>query len=116
VTAWASLIKNKSGAVIRFNTTAAALLADCEWVTVRKTPSGSHIIVKPIRDPQWKVDLIEYKNKVGRKEGKYPEIYVGSFVASGFLPEIIFGKRYKVKKDKNGWIYICLQEPIEKGE
>lgn len=116
MTPWASLLTNGSGSLIRFNVMASTLLEDCDWVSICRTESGSHIVIKPIRLPQWKIDLINYKSKIYRKAGKYPEIKVGSFISSGFFPAAIFNQRYKVKKDKNGWLYICLKEPVEKGE
>ena len=97
---------------IRFNRISSRLFCGCKYVYVRK--SKNHIIFTPVHDEL---------DAEGRK-GFLPVHYdtVGGAIISannavnqqGFIPSRLFGtgKRYKVKKDKDGRIYICINEVV----
>lgn len=109
--AWASLcVTNTDNSTyyrIRFNRTAGKLLDGVRWVVLSKTADGAYIIVSPI-DHQENGSLTVTRDTYG-----FAWLHTTSLVTGGNLPKRLFGKRYKVKRDAKGRIYICLKEVVK---
>ena len=88
---------------IRINVLASRLLNGAKYVRILK--SEKHIIIEPVKT---EVDA----HRVGWRDGAATISLNRSVFHHGFLRPEIFGKRYRVKRDNQGRIYICLQEEI----
>lgn len=79
---------------------------DTGWANVYA--NTTHVVIKASdsTDPTAR-RLVPTGHRSGRT------VSVNRLVSDGILPKRYFGKRYKVKKDKQGNLYVCLQEPIE---
>ena len=82
------------------------LIPDVEWVQVMKNSNG-YLVLKPVDN-----GTPGGKHLLYRQQGRFGQISLNKVVSSGLLPKRFFGKRYKVKRDKGGNIYVCLNEPI----
>ena len=99
---------------IRLNGEAAKLLKGLPYVKVGKTKDGKYIVIEPIhRYDGMTSRKVSYR---GRKEtDKSGYIFVSAWVNMSFFPTEWFnGDWHKVKKDKHGRIYVCLDELIER--
>ena len=109
--AWASLCvtntDNYTYYRIRFNRLAGSLLDNVRWVVLSKTADGAYIIVSPI-DHQENGSLTVTRDTYG-----FAWLHITSLVTGGNLPKRLFRKRYKVKRDKAGRIYVCLKEVVK---
>ena len=118
MSAWASLnqaenTQNYRQFWIRFNVVSGQLLHGFNYVYVRRTDSGKFMVITPITD----VVAIDnrYAVPIHWSQGKYPIIFMGRMMNSdGMFPRSVFdGRRCKVKKDKKGRIFICMEEVVE---
>jgi hypothetical protein len=93
----------------RLNVLASKMLIGCEYAYLAKTPT--HLIIKPLKE-KWKAT--EDKQAMHFYwEGNAAVISLTNLVRQeGAIDKDFFGKRYKVKRSKEGWVCICLQEPI----
>lgn len=100
---------------IRFSKRAGILLNNKDFVYVRRTENGSHIILTPMTCYEGDVrkrprDVF----RVGWWNG-VPVIYCTTLVSSGFLRRDLFdGEHRKIKRDSQGRVYVCMNEIIEK--
>ena len=97
---------------IRLNSTALSLLGEKQWVRIGKTTDNKYIVITPID----KGRMLDMCRKVTLKgmDRSAGYIFVSAWVTNKFFDESWFGKaRYKIKKDRNGSIYICLHERME---
>ena len=97
---------------IRLNNVAARLLGDKQWVRVGKTTDNKYIVITPVDNGE---EMNMCRKVVTReKDRSAAHIFVSAWVTNGFFDASWFGgKRYKIKKDRNGRIYICLNERME---
>ena len=90
---------------IRFSRLASVLFDGVEWVKISKTMD--YIVLTPLQARE------QYAFHVCRDP--YNAAWI-SFVylvrREGEVSKTLFGKRYKVKRDKKGRIYICLNEVV----
>lgn len=87
------------------------LLKGINYVHLQKT--DSYIIVTPLT-AEWKTDGNPFSVPVYRNKDRSVCISLTKLVKhEGFVRKSLFGKRYKVKRDKKGKIYICLKEVVE---
>ena len=97
---------------IRLNGEAARLLNGKPLVSVKKTADNKYIVLTPV-DMN---DLTEMCRRVrlkGKRE-KSAYVFVTQWVnTSFFVIDWFCGAHYKVKKDRHGRIYICLNEVID---
>ena len=100
---------------VRLNGEAARLLKGLPYVKVGKTRDNKYIVIEP---------SVHYEGQTSRKvsyRGRKPTdkaayIFVSAWVNMSFFPtEWFSGTWHKVKKDRHGRIYVCLEETIEKG-
>ena len=90
---------------IRFNSVASVLLKDVNWAFLSKT--GDYIIVAPYRWQENGTFGIYHDNH------NCAWLSANTIVKqNGSLSKSLFGKRYKVKRDKKGNVYICLNEEV----
>jgi len=99
---------------VRLNSEAAKLLKGLPYVKVGKTKDNKYIVLEPV--PSYNGMTSRKVSYRGRKEdGKAAYIFVSAWVGMSFFPgEWFSGNWHKVKKDKHGRIYVCLEELIEK--
>lgn len=104
--------RNKTGEwyYLRLNSACAKAFNGATYVHIGKTVDGRFIVIEPILDPGAK--RTKNTSKVIVEPSGAIRLACTRFVSSRFFPEYIFGKRYRVKKDKAGKIYICLQEEV----
>ena len=96
---------------LALNITASEALGGVEWVRLTKTPN--FIIIKPlviVGDPKEVVN----KTHVCYSRGRYAQMGIMRMVSDGSIRKDLLGKRYKIKKDKEGKLYVCLNEEIKK--
>ena len=96
---------------LALNITASEALGGTTWVRLTKTPN--FIVITPlviVGDPG------EVKNKthVYYSRGRYAQMGIMRMVSDGSIRKDLLGKRYKIKKDKEGKLYVCLNEEIKK--
>ena len=82
------------------------LIPDVEWVKVYKSAKG-YLVIMPVDK-----DTPEKKHLLYRQNGRFGQISLNKFVTSGLLPKRYFGYKYKIKRDKAGNLYVCLNEPL----
>ena len=108
------IVDTKSNESYRIRFTAFVtekMLNGIKYVYLHKT--DNHIIVTPLSD-EWKAEQNPYAIPIHRIDrGKAAAISLNNLVKNErWLPKGFFGKRYKVKRDKKGKIYICLKEEV----
>ena len=84
-------------------------IPNVEWVKVVK--HLDKLVIIPVD-----ADTPDKKHLLYRQNGRFGQISLNKFVSGGILPKRFFGRRYKIKKDKSGNLYVCLDEPIEGGD
>lgn len=95
---------------VRLNLLASKLLTGCEYVYLKKTPT--HLIITPLA-AAWKADKKEHATHFSW-DGSAAVISLTNLVRQeGIISKDLFGKRYKVKRTKDGEIYVCLTEVVE---
>lgn len=79
---------------------------------VMKSTDGGYIVIEPYQEYD---NRREMWTRGVKYQGSAVFIYVTGFVNSGFLNAELFGtgKKYKVKKDSKGRIYVCLNDVYE---
>ena len=92
---------------IRFNKLAMDVLDGYTHVQMYK--AKEYILIKPV------VTSDERGTFLINRHNSTAAINVGRLVSNGFFDRTLFGKKYAVKKDHKGNLYICLGEEI-KGE
>lgn len=92
---------------IRFNKLAMDVLDGYTHVQMYK--AKEYILIKPVTTATDR--NIYYINR----HNSTASINVGRLVSIGFFDRALFGKKYAVKKDRKGNLFICLNEEI-KGE
>ena len=93
---------------IRFNLAAARCFEHMSIVELSKTVDNKYIIIKPI-----KTTKVEPWMNTIRKTKSGAQIYVSGRVTDGFLkPEWFDKRRCRIKKDRDGNIYICREEMV----
>lgn len=99
---------------IRLNGEAAKLLKGLPYVKVGKTTDGKYIVIEPCERHEGMTSRkVSYRGR--RDTDKAAYIFVSAWVSMGFFPTAWFsGEWRKVKKDKHGRIYVCLEELIDK--
>lgn len=94
---------------LNLNIVASMALDGVEYCEVMKT--ANFIVIKPIGNDM----KSPYKCKVCRSRGKYVGFSLMRFVGDGTIAKRYFRHKYKVKKDKHGWLYVCLNEVVDDG-
>lgn len=114
-TAWAAFGVSHAAAgdvfYIRFNRVAARLLKDVDKVYIKRTQTGSHIILEPV--PYYDLDKNKMALSIAWYSGKYPVISCTKIVDTFLSRRYFDGRRCKVKRGKAG-AYICMNEIIER--
>lgn len=101
---------------IRLNGTAAKLLKDMTVVRIAKTTDGKYIVLEPV-DKVYGPTCRKVTFRGRRAENKSAFVFVSAWVSMTFFnSEWFSGDHYKVKKDKYGKIYVCLEDIIKEGE
>ena len=99
---------------IRFSARASVLLKNVDYVYVRRTESGSHIILSPMSCFSADKGMPRDVYHVGWWNG-VPVVYCTPLVSGGFFRRDLFdGEHRKLKRDSKGRVYICMNEIIEK--
>ena len=120
--AWCSLLCTSTNRNtlyrLRFNQVSSVLLGGVDYAYVQKTPK--YLVLFPADE---KTDPLKTNNRVhivhkDERNINRPvvEVCLNRIVLhEGLLSSDYFGskKRYKVKRDKHGNVYICLQEVAE---
>lgn len=92
---------------IRFDKLSCVTLGDRTHAQLFK--SNDYILVKPVP-----VTAGDSRNTfLVAKHRSNAVINVGRLVSNGFLHDDMFRKKYVVKKDRKGNLYICLNEVVE---
>ena len=100
--------KNNKTYYIKLNTMAMKTLKNPTMVSVMKTVDGNYIVLQPEDG-----DEIMPGMSLVKKQGNAGFIYCSGAISSKFLKKEWFDRRKcKIKKDKHGRIYICLNERI----
>lgn len=94
---------------INLNIIASAALVGVTACQLVKT--GNFIIIKPL----FTDDDVPNKCNVIWLRGKNVQFTVMRFVSDGSIHRKYFRHKYKVKKDKRGWLYVCLNEVVDDG-
>ena len=95
---------------IRFNAVCGKMFDGAKFCFVTRTSDLAYIIIKISKTQmtRTKETSAVYRDKSGGTR-----LPCMRLVQSKLLPERIFGRKYRVKKDSKGNLYICLREPIE---
>lgn len=98
---------------IRFSVAASRVLDGYKHCTIQRTESGSHIVITPLSIVS--KDTRDYYHIFAihiDQEGA-AIINCGKIVTKEpVLRPAWFGKKYRIKKDAEGKIYICLREEV----
>ena len=95
---------------IRFDRISMAFLGDNNYIQLFK--NTEYVMVKPAQLSPGSKNNTFLVNR-NRSQGS---VNVGRLVSTGFLHKDLFGKKYKVRKDREGNLYICLMEEIKEGD
>lgn len=115
-TAYVSFLCSKGNVydnyLMRFNQLASVLLDGVDWVTMRK--SDKYIILDTALEDAENPEVYH----VWHDPRNAALISLSSLVKKeGAIGKSMFGKRYKVKRDRQGRVYICVKEIVgEVGE
>lgn len=96
---------------LALNITASEALGGTTWVRLTKT--HNFIVITPlviVGDPA----EVMHKTHVYYSRGKYAQMGIMKMVSDGSIRKDLLGKRYKIKKDKDGKLYVCLNEEIKR--
>ena len=96
---------------LRFNAIASKAMRD--WLGAYISKTQDYVILTPITSA---TEMLENKKAFTfyRKRENELFITVSALVNSnGYLSKRLFGKRYRIKRDGKGRIYICLNEEVE---
>lgn len=91
---------------LNLNIVASRVLDGVTYCEVIKT--ANFIVIKPMADDM----KSPFKCTVCRVRGKYVGFSLMRFVGDGTIAKRYFKKKYKVKKDKHGWLYVCLNDEV----
>ncbi len=105
--------KNFDSYKLRFTTMVSRYLDGVNYVRLYKT--GNHLIVEPLTQ-DWKAEGSKAAFPVCResKTGAVMIQLTDLVHNERFLRKELFGKRYKVRKDKKGRLYVCLNEEVDR--
>lgn len=92
--------------VMRFNQLASVLLDGVEYVTMRK--NANYIVLEPANN----VNQDEKIFHVWHTRGVAMISLARLVRHDGAINQSAFGKRYKVKHDKQNRVYICMNEVV----
>ena len=100
---------------VRLNGEAAKLFKGLPYVKVGKTKDNKYIVLEPSPCYEGRTSRkVSYRGRKATDKAAY--IFVSAWVGMSFFPaEWFSGTWHKVKKDRHGRIYVCLEETIEKG-
>ena len=98
---------------IRFNAACGKMFDGARYCFISRTEDMGYLI---IRVSKTQTTRTKHTSVISRDKSGGTKLACARLVNSGFLPERIFGKRYKVKKDKDGNLYVCLREPLDDDE
>ena len=114
-TAWASMLKTETNDStlyrIRFNRLTSKLLDGIEWVYVTKTEK--YLVFTPVDNPEIKASHMVHVSHKFDSGHNIAEISMNRIVLhEGIVSRSFFGKmmRYKVKRGKDGKVFIGLTE------
>lgn len=98
---------------VRLNTMSARLMGSANYCVVYRTNGHKHIVIKPLHGV---CAADEPGAKRFQRDRWNAIICLSKYVSSGEISKRIFeeGGRYKVKRGKDGELYVCLQEKLEK--
>ena len=104
-------VDKKDGGVrtIRFSKPASKKLVGAEYCRVRYTPE--YIVIEPIQ-AEWQREGDPSERKITWDDCECAIISITASRHSIYLPDKKFGKRYLVKKDKAGKLYVCLNQEV----
>lgn len=105
--------KTQDSYYIRFNAACGKMFDGARYCFINKTSNMSHLI---IRVSKTQTTRTKQTSIISRDKSGGTKLACARLVNSGFLPERIFGRRYKVKKDAKGNLYVCLLEPLDDDE
>ena len=92
---------------LRFDKLSCVTLGDKTHAQLYK--SNDYILVKPVH-----MTAGDARNTfLVSKHKSNAIVNVGRLVTNGFFHKDLFGRKYVVKKDRKGNLYICLNEVVE---
>lgn len=99
---------------VRLNGEAAKLLKGLPYVKVGKTKDNKYIVIEPSLQHEGATSRkVSYRGRKATDKAAY--VFVTQWVSMSFFPtEWFSGEWRKVKKDRHGRIYVCLDELIER--
>lgn len=96
---------------IRFSAACAPLFDGAERCYCLKTKDNKYIVIRPIT--KLGIERKPTQLKISRT-GSGITLSVTSRVREGFFSRLWFtGERYKVKKDREGRVFICLEDKVK---
>ena len=98
---------------IRFNAACGKMFDGARYCFISRTEDMGYLIIKVSKT---QVTRTKHTSVISRDKSGGTKLACARLVNSGFLPERIFGRRYKVKKDAKGNLYVCLREPLDDDE
>ena len=107
------LVSDKQARIyqVRFNEPCKKSFDGAKFCYVKATDNRKYIVFIPIREVM--AEKTAMNSRICYERGKAVRVSLNKYVSNGMIKASAFGKRYKVKKDKRGWIYVCLQEELE---
>ena len=99
---------------VRLKGEAAKLFKGLPYVKVGKTKDNKYIVLEPSPCYEGRTSRkVSYRGRKATDKAAY--VFVTQWVSMSFFPDGWFnGDWRKVKKDRNGRVYVCLDEIIEK--
>ena len=92
---------------IRFNSVCNKYFKGVQYAYINKTSNGDFLVIRPATEKNRHTSTVVTDRSGGIK------LACDRIIRSGFISDRFFGKRYKVKKDGAGQLYVCLREPLE---
>jgi hypothetical protein len=96
---------------VRFNEPVRKAFDGAKYCLVRVTNDGKYIVFIPQHGGL--EEKTATNSRICDDKSHGIRVSLNKYVSSGTIKRSLFGKRYKVKKDKRGYIYVCLEEPVE---
>ena len=98
---------------VRFNEPVRKAFDGASFCLVRVTDDGKYIVFIP---QSALAEKTATNSQICADRTHGVRISLNKYVSSGLIKRSWFDKRYKVKKDKRGYIYVCLQEEVKPGD
>lgn len=101
---------------VRLNGEAAKLLKGLPYVKVGKTKDNKYIVIEPAQKYEGMTSRkVSYRGRKATDKAAY--IFVSAWVGMSFFPTDWFDGRWtKVKKDRYGRVYVCIEDIVGNGK